>query len=131
MDKNTDRLFFKSGAAYMIILISGVFLFLALAALQLMVTARTKYFIGVSLMLLSFLLSVTLGKFGFYISFVLNLMQCLIFSYEYFRLGNQAAPLLGAMAFTAMIANLLIQYYITRVAAKIARLEKEHKAIRN
>lgn len=127
MDKNTDRLFFKSGAAYMIILISGVFLFLALAALQLMVTARTKYFIGVSLMLLSFLLSVTLGKFGFYISFVLNLMQCLIFSYEYFRLGNQAAPLLGAMAFTAMIANLLIQYYITRVAAKIARLEKEHK----
>ena len=51
MDKNTDRLFFKSGAAYMIVLISGVFLFLALAALQLMVTARTKYFIGVALML--------------------------------------------------------------------------------
>ena len=78
-------------------------------------------------MLLSFLLSVFLGKFGFYISFVLNFMQCLVYTYEYIRLGNRYAAFLGAMAFTSMMVNLLLQYYITRVAAKITRIEKEHR----
>ncbi len=127
MNNKTDRIFFKSGAAFMLVLVLGVFLFLALIALQLMVDSSTRYIIGVSLMLLSFLLCVSLGKFGFYISFVLNLMQCLVYAYEYFRLGNPFAPTLGAMAFTAMIINLLMQYYITRIAAKIARIDKEQR----
>lgn len=127
MDSKTDRIFLKSGAAYMTVLVTGVFLFLALVALQLVVTTMTRFFIGVSLMLLSFLLSVFLGKFGFYISFVLNFMQCLVYTYEYIRLGNKYAAFLGAMAFTSMMVNLLLQYYITRVAAKITRIEKEHR----
>lgn len=127
MDSKTDRIFLKSGAAYMTVLVTGVFLFLALVALQLVVTTMTRFFIGVSLMLLSFLLSVFLGKFGFYISFVLNFMQCLVYTYEYIRLGNRYAAFLGAMAFTSMMVNLLLQYYITRVAAKITRIEKEHR----
>lgn len=127
MDSKTDRIFLKSGAAYMTVLVTGVFLFLALVALQLVVTTMTRFFIGVSLMLLSFLFSVFLGKFGFYISFVLNFMQCLVYTYEYIRLGNRYAAFLGAMAFTSMMVNLLLQYYITRVAAKITRIEKEHR----
>lgn len=127
MDRNTDRIFFKSGAAYMLALILGVFLFLGLIALQLMVTNETRFFLGVSLMLLSFLLCVFLGKFGFYISFVLNFMQCLVYTYEYFKFGNRVTALLAAMAFTAMMINLVMQYYITRIAAKIARIEKEHR----
>ena len=127
MNSKTDRIFFKSGAAFMLVLVSGVFLFLALAALQLMVDTSTRCFIGVSLMLLSFLLSVSLGKFGFYISFVLNFMQCLVYAYEYFKLDYNYALLLGAMAFTAMLINLLMQYYITRIAAKITRIDKEQR----
>ena len=127
MNRKTDRIFFKSGAAFMTVLVLGVFLFLALLALQLIVSTTTRFYIGISLLLLSFLLSVSLGKFGFYISFVLNFMQCLVYAYEYFRLGNGFAPVLGAMAFTAMMVNLLMQYYITRIAAKIARIEKEHR----
>lgn len=127
MNNKTDRIFFKTGAAFMLVLVSGVFLFLALAALQLMVDTSTRYFIGVALVLLSFLLSVSLGKFGFYISFVLNFMQCLVYAYEYFKLGYSYALLLGAMAFTAMIINLLMQYYITRIAAKITRIDKEQR----
>lgn len=127
MDRKTDRIFFKSGASYMTVLIAGVFLFLSLCALQLMVSTITKFFIGVSLMLLSFMLNVFLGKFGFYISFVLNFMQCLIHTYEYLKFGNQNAAFLAAMAFTTMMVNLLMQYYITRVAAKITRIAKEQR----
>lgn len=127
MDRKTDRIFFKSGASYMTVLIAGVFLFLSLCALQLMVSTITKFFIGVSLMLLSFMLNVFLGKFGFYISFVLNFMQCLIHTYEYLEFGNQNAAFLAAMAFTTMMVNLLMQYYITRVAAKITRIAKEQR----
>ncbi len=127
MDRKTDRIFFKSGASYMTVLIAGVFLFLSLCAFQLMVSTITKFFIGVSLMLLSFMLNVFLGKFGFYISFVLNFMQCLIHTYEYLKFGNQNAAFLAAMAFTTMMVNLLMQYYITRVAAKITRIAKEQR----
>ncbi|MBE7068974.1 MAG: EAL domain-containing protein [Ruminococcaceae bacterium] len=127
MDTKTDRIFLKSGAAYMTVLILGVFLFMALVALQLMVVTETKFMIGIALMLLSFLICVALGKFGFYISFVLNIMLCLVYTYEYFRLGNRDAILLGGMAFTAMMIILLMQYYITRIAAKISRIEKEQK----
>ena len=111
----------------MTVLIAGVFLFLSLCALQLMVSTITKFFIGVSLMLLSFMLNVFLGKLGFYISFVLNFMQCLIHTYEYLKFGNQNAAFLAAMAFTTMMVNLLMQYYITRVAAKITRIAKEQR----
>jgi len=127
MDKRTDRIFFKSGAAYMTVLIAGVILFFGLCALQLMSSTLTRFFLGISLMLLSFCLSVFLGKFGFYISFVLNLMQCLIYTYEYLKLGNQNAAFLGAIAFTTMMINLMMQYYITRIAAKITRIAKEQR----
>lgn len=127
MGSKKDRIFFKSGAAYMTVLVSGVLLFLALCALSLMVTTITRFFIGVSLMLLSILLSIFLGKFGFYISFVLNFMQCLIYTYEYLKLHNTNAAFLAAMAFTTMMINLLMQYYITRVAAKITRVAKEQR----
>ena len=127
MNSKTDRIFFKSGAVYMTVLITGVFLFLALVALQLMVSTMTRFFIGISLMLLSFMFSVFLGKFGFYISFVLNFMQCLVYTYEYIRLGNRNAAFLGAIAFTTMMVNLLMQYYITRIAARITRIAKEQR----
>ena len=127
MDTKTDRIFLKSGAAYMIVLILGVFLFMALVALQLMVVTETRFLIGIALMLLSFLICVALGKFGFYISFVLNVMLCLVYAYEYFRLGNKDCSILGGMAFTSMIIILLMQYYITRIAAKISRIEKEQR----
>ena len=127
MDRRTDRIFFKSGAAYMTVLIAGVLLFFALCALQIMSSTLTRFFLGISLMLLSIMISVFLGKFGFYISFVLNLMQCLIYTYEYLKLGNQNAAFLGAIAFTTMMINLLMQYYITRIAAKITRIAKEQR----
>ena len=127
MDRRTDRIFFKSGAAYMTVLIAGVFLFLALCALQLMVSTLTRFFLGISLMLLSFMLSVFLGKLGFYISFVLNFMQCLIYTYEYLKFGNQYAAFLAAIAFTTMMVNLLMQYYITRIAAKITKIAKDQR----
>ena len=127
MDRRTDRIFFKSGAAYMTVLIAGVFLFLALCAFQLMVSTLTRFFLGISLMLLSFMLSVFLGKLGFYISFVLNFMQCLIYTYEYLKFGNQYAAFLAAIAFTTMMVNLLMQYYITRIAAKITRIAKDQR----
>ena len=127
MARRPDRIFFKSGAAYMTVLIAGVFLFLALCALQLMVSTLTRFFLGISLMLLSFMLSVFLGKLGFYISFVLNFMQCLIYTYEYLKFGNQYAAFLAAIAFTTMMVNLLMQYYITRIAAKITKIAKDQR----
>ena len=93
MDRRTDRIFFKSGAAYMTVLIAGVLLFFALCALQIMSSTLTRFFLG----------------------------------YEYLKLGNQNAAFLGAIAFTTMMINLLMQYYITRIAAKITRIAKEQR----
>ena len=124
MRNNDSRLFIKSDAVYVAVVFASVILFIGLLAAQIFsgVTA-TRYFIGAALMLLSFLMNVLEGKFGYYISFALNFVQFMIYTYEYIRMKSESAPMLLVMTFIIMVIDMLLQYYIIRIASKIQHIE--------
>lgn len=131
MRNNEGRLFIKNDAVYVAVVFVSVILFIALLAAQIFSGAtETRYFIGVILLLLSFLMNVFEGKFGYYITFTLNFVQFLIYTYEYIIMKNESAPLLLVLTFMIMIFNLLLQYYVIKVAAKIQHIEDSKRAER-
>ena len=125
MDMNANRIFFRSGAMYVTVLISSAMVFIVLLALQILsINPGTIYFIGIALMFLSFLMNIALDKFGFYASFALNFIQFMIYTYEYLVAGNQYAPVLIGMTFAIMVIDLILQYYIVRIASRIYAIKK-------
>jgi diguanylate cyclase (GGDEF)-like protein len=124
MRNNEGRLFIKNDAVYVAVVFASVVLFIGLLAAQIFSgVTTTRYFIGVGLLLLSFLMNIFEGKFGYYISFALNFVQFMIYTYEYIIMRNESAPLLLILTFMIMIFNLLIQYYVIKVASKIQHIE--------
>ena len=131
MRNNEGRLFLKNDAVYVTVVFVSVILFIGLLAAQIFSgTTETRYFIGVILLLLSFLMNVFEGKFGYYITFTLNFVQFLIYTYEYVIMKNESAPLLLVLTFMIMIFNLLLQYYVIKIAAKIQHIEDSKRAER-
>ena len=128
MRNNESRLFIKNDAAYVVVIFASVILFIGLLAAQIFssVTA-TRYFIGAGLMLMSFIMNIALGKFGYYITFALNFVQFMLYTYEYIRLKNESAPMLLVMTFIIMVIDMLLQYYIIRLASKIQHLEDQKR----
>ena len=128
MRNNESRLFFKNDAAYVVVIFASVIFFIGLLAAQIFssVTA-TRYFIGAGLMLLSFIMNIALGKFGYYITFALNFVQFMLYTYEYIRLKNESAPMLLVMTFIIMVIDMLLQYYIIRIASKIQHIEDQKR----
>ena len=124
MRSNEGRLFLKNDAVYVTVVFASVALFIGLLAAQIFsgMTA-VRYYIGIILLLLSFLMNVFEGKFGYYITFALNFVQFMIYTYEYVTMKNESAPLLLLMTVMIMVFNLLLQYYIIKVAAKIQHIE--------
>lgn len=132
MRSGNDRIFFKSGVRYFLVLVFTTLIFLCLLGLQLLSVSLTAfYYIGVTLMFLSFLMNIALDKYGFYASFVLNFLQFLAYAYEYLVMNNSAAPVLMAMTFTVMTMDLFLQYYIIRMANKIYEDWKTNRKERN
>ena len=132
MRSGNDRIFFKSGVRYFLVLVFTTLVFLCLLGLQLLSVSLTAfYYLGVTLMFLSFLMNIALDKYGFYASFVLNFLQFLAYAYEYLVMNNSAAPVLMAMTFTVMTMDLFLQYYIIRMANKIYEDWKANKQERN
>ena len=132
MRSGNDRIFFKSGLRYFLVLVFTTLIFLIILGLQLLsVSITTFYYLGVTLMFLSFLMNIALDKFGFYASFVLNFLQFLAYAYEYLVMDNGAAPVMMAMTFTVMTMDLFLQYYIIRMAKKIYEEEKANRKERN
>ena len=132
MRSGNDRIFFKSGFRYFLILVFTTLIFLVLLALQLLsVSLTTFYYLGVTLMFLSFLMNIALDKIGFYASFVLNFLQFLAYAYEFLVMNNSAAPVMMAMTFTVMTMDLFLQYYIIRMANKIYEDGKTNRRERN
>ena len=132
MRSGTDRIFFKSGLRYFLVLVFTTLIFLIILGLQLLsVSITTFYYLGVTLMFLSFLMNIALDKFGFYASFVLNFLQFLAYAYEYLVMDNGAAPVMMAMTFTVMTMDLFLQYYIIRMANKIYEDWKTNRKERN
>ena len=124
MRKNDNRLFIKNDAAYVAVVFASVIFFIFLLAAQIFSgITQARIFFGVSLLLLSFLMNIFEGKFGFYISFTLNFVQFMIYTYEYIVMKNESAPILLAMTFVIMLIDMLLQYYIIRVATKIQGIE--------
>lgn len=124
MRNNEGRLFIKNDAVYVTVVFASVVLFIALLAAQIFSgDTNIRYFIGVGLLLLSFLMNVFEGKFGYYITFALNFVQFMIYTYEYIIMRNESAPLLLVLTIMIMVFNLLLQYYVIRVAAKIQHIE--------
>ncbi len=124
MRNNEGRLFIKNDAVYVTVVFASVVLFIALLAAQIFSgDTNIRYFIGVGLLLLSFLMNVFEGKFGYYITFALNFVQFMIYTYEYIIMRNESAPLLLVLTIMIMVFNLLIQYYVIRIAAKIQHIE--------
>ena len=78
-------------------------------------------------MLMSFIMNIALGKFGYYITFALNFVQFMLYTYEYIRLKNESAPMLLVMTFIIMVIDMLLQYYIIRLASKIQHLEDQKR----
>lgn len=131
MRNNEGRLFLKNDAVYVTVVFVSVILFIGLLAAQIFSgTTETRYYIGVILLLLSFLMNVFEGKFGYYITFTLNFVQFLIYTYEYVIMKNESAPLLLILTFMIMIFNLLLQYYVIKIAAKIQHIEDSKRAER-
>ena len=124
MRSNEGRLFLKNDAVYVTVVFASVALFIGLLAAQIFsgMTA-VRYYIGIILLLLSVLMNVFEGKFGYYITFALNFVQFMIYTYEYVTMKNESAPLLLLMTVMIMVFNLLLQYYIIKVAAKIQHIE--------
>ena len=124
MRKNDSRLFIKNDAVYVTVVFVSVVLFIVLLAAQIFsgVTV-TRYFIGAGLMLLAFLINIFEGKFGYYITFALNFVQFMIYTYEYIMLNSESAPMLLVMTFVNMVIDLLLQYYVIKVAEKIQGIE--------
>ena len=86
-------------------------------------------------MFLSFAMNVFEGKFGFYIAYALNFVQFMIYTYEYVMMKNESAPILLAMTFVTMVINMILQYYVIKLATKIkgiedAKRDERGKAIR-
>ena len=132
MRSGNDRIFFKNGFRYFLILVFTTLIFLVFLALQLLSTSlATFYYLGVTLMFLSFLMNIALDKIGFYASFVLNFLQFMAYAYEYLVMENSAAPVMMAMTFTVMTMDLFLQYYIIRMAKKIYEDEKANRKERN
>ncbi len=124
MRKNDSRLFIKNDAAYVAVVFASVIFFIFLLAAQIFSgVTQARIFFGVSLLLLSFIMNVFEGKFGFYISFALNFVQFMIYTYEYIVMKAESAPILLAMTFVIMLIDMLLQYYIIKVAAKIQGIE--------
>ena len=136
MRKNNGRLFIQNDAIYVAVVFVSVFLFIALIALQIFSGIHaTRIFVGVALMFLSFSMNVFEGKFGFYISYALNFVQFMIYTYEYVMMKNESAPILLAMTFVTMVINMILQYYVIKLATKIkgiedAKRDERGKAIR-
>ena len=136
MKKNNGRLFFQNDAIYVAVVFASVILFMGLLALQIFSgITPTRIFVGVALMFVSFMMNVFEGKFGFYITYALNFVQFMIYTYEYVMMQNESAPILLAMTFVTMVINMLLQYYVIKLAAKIrgiedSKREERGKAIR-
>jgi len=124
MKSNDSRLFIKSDVAYVSIVFASVVLFIMLLAFQIFSgVSSTRYIIGTILILLSFMMNIFEGKFGFYISFALNFVQFMIYTYEYIIMRNESAPLLLVMTIIIMFIDMLLQYYVIKVAGKIQHIE--------
>ena len=124
MKSNDSRLFIKSDVAYVTIVFASVVLFIVLLAFQIFSgVSSTRYIIGTILILLSFMMNIFEGKFGFYISFALNFVQFMIYTYEYIIMRNESAPLLLVMTIIIMFIDMLLQYYVIKVAGKIQHIE--------
>lgn len=129
---NEGRLFIKNDAAYVAIVFLSVVLFISLLAVQIFSGVTSfRYFIGVALMLLAFLINIFEGKFGYYVSFVMNFVQFMIYTYEYVMMQSESAPLLIVMTIVNMFVDLLIQYYVIKVAGKIQGIEDAKRIERN
>ena len=129
-------MFIQNDAVYVAVVFVSVILFIGLIALQIFSGIHaTRIFVGVALMFISFAMNVFEGKFGFYISYALNFVQFMIYTYEYVMMKNESAPILLAMTFVTMVINMILQYYIIKLAAKIkgiedAKRDERGKAIR-
>ena len=132
MKNNGSRLFFKSDAVYVAVVFLSVVLFIGLLALQVFtgVTAF-RYFIGVALMMLALMMNIFEGKFGYYISFAMNFVQFMIYTYEYVMMRSESAPLLIVMTIVNMFIDLLLQYYVIKVAGKIQGIKDAKRNERN
>ena len=124
MKNNDSRLFIKSDAVYVAVVFASVIAFIALLAVQIFSSVTsTRYFIGAGLMLIAFLMNVFLGKFAYFVSFTLNFVQFMIYTYEYIMMKNESAPFLLVMTVLTMVIDMLLQYYVIKIASKIQHIE--------
>ena len=124
MKNNDSRLFIKSDAVYVAVVFASVVAFIALLAAQIFSgVTSTRYFIGAGLMLIAFLMNVFLGKFAYFVSFALNFVQFMIYTYEYIMMKNESAPFLLVMTVLTMVIDMLLQYYVIKIASKIQHIE--------
>lgn len=136
MRKNDGRLFMKSDAAYVAVVFASLLAFLGLLAFQVFSTQTTvRLLAGLALMLIAFCMNVFEGKFGYYISFALNFVQYMIYTYEYVTMKREGSALLLVMTFVIMVIDLLLQFCIIKTATKIqgiedAKRDERGKAIR-
>ena len=136
MRSNEHRLFIKNDTAYVVVVFVSVILFISFIAIQIFTEiTMTRIFVGIGLMFLAFLMNVFEGKFGFYISFALNFVQFMIYTYEYLVMKSESAPVLLGMTLVTMVIDMLLQYYIIKIADRIQGIEaakrnERSKAIR-
>ena len=130
-DSREDTIIFKSGKGFYFGLTMSFICFIALLAVCCVsVDETTRFTLCLILVLLSFVINVGFGKYGFYVSFVLSFMQLLIHSYEFLVLSKEGAVNLAIITLLVIIINIVHKAYLNGVMRKIYARRKIESAER-
>ncbi|MCR5060224.1 MAG: bifunctional diguanylate cyclase/phosphodiesterase [Saccharofermentans sp.] len=130
-ESREDTIIFKSGKGFYFGLIMSFVCFIALLAVCCVsVDDTTRFTLCLVLVLLSFVINVGFGKYGFYVSFVLSFMQLLIHSYEFLVLGKEGSVYLAIITLLVIIINVVHKIYLNGVLKKIYSRRKIESAER-
>lgn len=120
MAGKSDRAFLRNNTAYFAFVVALTTVFIACLAVQCVGTSDAVALILLFVtMIISFLMNILLGKYGFYASFALNFIQFMIYLYEMTALSQDNAAYMLAGTFTIMVINFLLQFFIVRMRTNI------------
>lgn len=84
--------------------------------------AVTRIYVSVILIALTFLFNIFLGTAGMILAMSWNMLQLIVYGYEYSRYGDRVSVYLIAMALISMIITLLFRIFVSRVSGVIYEL---------
>lgn len=86
--------------------------------------------VGMLQLLAAVIVNLLFGKMGFGLSIITNLLQIGLFSYDYFKYGRTTSAVLIAFAFSAILINITIQFFLDTIYARMFRVKNLYNQTR-